>query len=100
MYKCQGGTLDVQKAELSERLIQSQNPRRLLLDSMYYVGPNAGPLTAAMFTGRIYDHLAPHATAADRWLALEMAAKPAGELLNFVCLLKSRDRNHEAAVFS
>jgi hypothetical protein len=28
-----------------------------------------------------------------------MAAKPAGQLLSFVCLLKSRDRNHEVADF-
>jgi hypothetical protein len=40
-----------------------------------------------------------HADAGRLWLALEMAAKPAGELFNFVCLLKSRDRNREVAGF-
>ena len=44
-------------------------------------------------------HLHRMVTLADRWLALEMAAKPAGELLNFVRLLKSQDRNHEVADF-
>jgi hypothetical protein len=43
--------------------------------------------------------LHPHGGPADCWLTLEMAAKPAGELLNFVCFLKSRDRNYEVADF-